>query len=111
MDDIFDHWIDKSGRTLSLSNIIRDLSGEQAAWHALSELGFAAVAWDESGVRVRLVVQSVDPGTIDGLVANLKLVRRRIMLESWDGGVWSRTEFEDGGTFASNLRAALQKAS
>lgn len=111
MDEIFDNWIDKSGRTLSLSNIIRDLPGEQAAWKALTEMGYAAVAWDETGVRVRVVVGSVEPGTLDGLVANLKAVKRRIILETWDAGRWSRTEFADGGAFAGNLRAAVKRAS
>jgi hypothetical protein len=99
MDDIFDHWIDQSGRTLSLSNIIRDKTGEQAIWYALKELGYAAVAWDEGGVRVRLAA--------DGLMMTLKAVRRPIALEVWDGDAWQRKNYADGAQFAGDIFTAI----
>lgn len=109
MDDEFDHWIDKSGRTLSLSNIIRDRTGEQAAWHALTELGYAAVAWDESGVRVRVAADGIDSGTVDGLTTTLQAVRRAITLQTWTGSAWAETRFDNGRAFAADLRAAIDK--
>lgn len=107
MDDIFDHWIDKTGRTLSLNNIIRDKTGEQAAWHALQVLGYAAVSWDEGGVRVRLAAEDVDPGTVDGLITTLKAVRRAIVLEVWDGQTWVRNEYDSGAAFAGDIFDAI----
>ena len=107
MDDIFDHWIDQSGRTLTLSNIIRDKSGEAAVWYALKDLGFAAVAWDEGGVRVRLAADGVDPGTVDGLMMTLKAVRRPIDLEIWDGKIWNKKSYPDGASFADDIFLAI----
>lgn len=108
MDEIFDHWIDQSGRTLSLSNIIRDKTGEQAVWYALKDLGYAAVAWDEGGVRVRLAADGVDPRTIDGLMMTLKAVRRPIVLEVWNGTVWQRTDYAHGAAFANDIYTAIE---
>lgn len=107
MDSIFDHWIDKSGRTLSLSNIIRDKTGEQAVWHALKDLGYAAVAWDDSGVRVRVAADGIDPGTVDGLKMALKAVRRGIVLEIWNGQDWIRRDYESGAQFAGGILEAI----
>lgn len=107
MDGIFDHWIDQSGRTLSLSNIIRDKTGEQAIWYALKDLGYAAVAWDEGGVRVRLAADGVDPGTVDGLMMALKAVRRPVALEIWDGKDWQRKDYPDGAQFANDVFLAI----
>ncbi len=110
MDGIFDHWIDQSGRTLSLSNIIRDKTGEQAIWYALKDLGYAAVAWDENGVRVRLAADGVDPGTVDGLMMALKAVRRPVVLEVWDGADWQRRDYADGAKFANDVFLAIDTA-
>lgn len=107
MDGIFENWIDKSGRTLSLSNIIRNKTGEEAAWHALQDLGYAAVAWDERGVRVRLSAGHVDPGTVDGLIRTLSAVRRPITLNVWTGEHWQQHSYESGGAFATGVFEAI----
>lgn len=111
MDDVFDNWIDKTGRTLSLSNLVRDKSGEQAAWHALNDLGYAAISWDEASVRVRVAAGSVDPGTLVGLMETLKAVRRAITLEVWDGTRWVMSEFDSGAGFTAGIEAAIEDAS
>ena len=107
MDGIFGHWIDKSGRILSLSNIIRDKTGEAAAWYALEELGYAAVAWNDNGVRVRLSADKVDPRTVDGLLLALSAVRRSVTLDVWDGERWQPHPFDSGEAFASGLFEAI----
>lgn len=107
MDTIFDYWVDASGRTLSLKNITQDMSGEPAAWHALQHLGFASVAWDEDGVRVRLSAEDVDPGTVDGLIRALSAVRRPVTLEVWSDDVWHQHVYDNGKAFAAGLFAAI----
>lgn len=107
MDTTFDYWIDASGRTLSLKNITQDRTGEPAAWFALQDLGYASVAWDENGVRVRLSAEDVDPGAIDGLIRALSAVRRPIVLEVWDAGTWKQHSYDSGGSFANGLFEAI----
>ena len=110
MDDIFHHWIDKSGRTLSLSNIANGLSDDAAAWHALTALGYAGIAWDDAGVRVRVALQSIDAGTVDGLTTAHYIADQlegRVTLTSLAQGVpiGGELDYLDEGTISAALKA------
>lgn len=109
MDDIFEHWFDKTGRTISLNNIKEHRTLEEAAWWALTELGYAGVSWDEHAVRVR-IARTIHAGTVEGLGTNLRAVKRAIRVETWDGSAWSVEEVANGVELVAYLRSSLPKS-
>ena len=93
MQNGFECWIDDSGRVVSdLGRLDTSLNDQE---DALSS-GYARLVWDDTGVSVTYVAKSIRTGVAQGLVRQLKSVRRPAVLNRQVNGAWTSDRLDAG---------------